>query len=83
VRIVTAAQASRSLARLLDQVEAGETVVVTRGGRRVATITAAPAGNGAQVLALLTESGIDEDFANDVAAARPAGRPGTQPASDD
>ena len=34
VRTVTATQASRSFAALLDEVEQGQTVIVTRGGRR-------------------------------------------------
>lgn len=71
VRTVTATEASRSFAALLDQVERGETVVVTRGGKRIASIGPASSGNGAEVLALLAHD-VDEDFAADVAAARDA-----------
>lgn len=71
VRTVTATEASRSFAALLDEVERGETVVVTRGGKRIASIGPASVGNGAAVLALLTHD-VDEDFAADVAAARDA-----------
>lgn len=53
VRTVTATEASRSFAALLDEVEAGGTVVVTRGERRVAAIGPATAGNGSDVLELL------------------------------
>lgn len=53
---------------MLDEVERGETVVVTRGGKRVASIGPASVGNGAEVMALLSH-GVDEDFAADIAAA--------------
>lgn len=72
MRTVTATEASRSFAALLDEVESGETVVVTRGGRRIASIGPATAGNGADVLALLSDSPPDNDFAADLAAARSA-----------
>lgn len=66
---MTATEASRSFAALLDEGERGETVVVTRGGKRIASIGPASVGNGAEVLALLADD-VDEDFAADVAAAR-------------
>jgi len=72
VRIVTATEASRSFAALLDDVEAGETVLVTRGGRRIAAIGPATAGNGSDVVALLRKGAPDRKFAADVAAARTA-----------
>ena len=43
---------------------------MTRGGRRIATIGPATAGNGAAVAELLASPDIDEDFAADVLAAR-------------
>jgi hypothetical protein len=43
--------------------------VVTRGGKRIASIGPATTGNGAEVLALLAE-GADPSFADDVSAAR-------------
>jgi prevent-host-death family protein len=70
MRTVTATEASRSFAALLDEVEQGQTVIVTRGGRRVATIGPTTNGNGAEVLALLLASQVDEGFAADVIAAR-------------
>ena len=45
--------------------------MVTRGGKRIASIGPASVGNGADVLALLAHD-VDEDFAGDVAAARDA-----------
>lgn len=70
MRTVTATEASRSFAALLDEAERGHTVVVTRGGRRIASIGPATAGNGAEVVALLTADAADEEFAADVLAAR-------------
>lgn len=72
MRTMTATEASRSFAALLDEVEHGGTVVVTRAGRRIATIGPATAGNGRAVVELLASATIDEDFAADVAAARDA-----------
>lgn len=74
MRTMTATEASRSFAALLDEAEHGGTVVVTRGGRRIATIGPATAGNGKAVLDLLASATIDDDFAADVAAARDAVR---------
>ena len=69
---LTATEASRSFATLLDEVERGETVVITRGGRRIATIGPVNVSNGAEFLALLSSHVADEDFAADVLAARDA-----------
>lgn len=69
---MTATEASRSFAALLDEAERGETVVVTRGGRRIATIGPASMSNGALVAELLDSATVDEDFAKDIAAAREA-----------
>lgn len=43
---MTASEASRKFSTVLDQAESGETIIVTRGGRRVATIAPAPASSG-------------------------------------
>ena len=69
---LTATEASRSFASLLDEAERGETVVITRGGRRIATIGPVNASNGAEFLELLAANTADEDFAADVLAARDA-----------
>jgi prevent-host-death family protein len=71
MRNVTATEASRSFAALLDSVEGGETVVVTRGGRRVATITPAVAANGHHLLDILGQQ-ADDTFQSDVLAVREA-----------
>ncbi len=49
MRIVTATEASRRFSALLDEAERGETFVVTRGGRRVATLSPSPSANGGAV----------------------------------
>lgn len=72
MRTVTATEASRSFAALLDEAERGQTVVVTRGGRRIALIGPAATSNGVEVRALLSSNAVDEDFAADVLAARDA-----------
>ncbi len=46
--------------------------MVTRGGRRIATIGPAGAGNGVEVVALLASASIDDKFSADVRAARDA-----------
>ncbi len=68
---MSATEASRSFAALLDDAERGETVVVTRG-TRVAVIGPASAGNGAEVRLLLASGTPDDEFARDVRAARGA-----------
>lgn len=70
MRTVTATAASRSFAALLDEVEQGQTVIVTRGGRRIAMIGPTTRGNGADVLALFHQSRVDNGFAADVISAR-------------
>ncbi|NBE91996.1 type II toxin-antitoxin system prevent-host-death family antitoxin [Nonomuraea sp. KC401] len=71
---MTATEASRNFATVLDQAEHGETVVVTRGGKQIAVIGPAPIAPGRMVKALLARSAgtLDEDFEADVAAAREA-----------
>lgn len=70
MKTMSATEASRSFASLLDEAERGGTIVVTRGGRRIATIGPATAGNGGAVAELLASADVDEDFAADVLAAR-------------
>ena len=64
---------------MLDGAEEGETIVITRGGRRVALIVPAPRGNGQAVAEVLSRwrgrLDVDDVFAANVAAAgaAPAG----------
>ncbi len=76
---MSATEASRSFAALLDDAQNGETIVLTRGGRRIAVIGPVSAGNGADVVGLLHAVLPDEDFVADVRAAHDAvtfSRPG-------
>lgn len=70
MKTMTATEVSRNFASVLDRAARGETFVITRGGRRLATLAPAPAGNGAAVKDFLARSVPDEGFAADVAAAR-------------
>lgn len=70
MRSMTATEVSRNFASVLDRAEHGETIVITRGGRRLATLSPAPSGNGAAIKEFLAAHAEDEDFAEDVAAAR-------------
>ena len=76
MREVTASEASRNFSALLDSVENGETVMVTRGGRRIAAITPAPAVNGGALNNVIAKwrssEALDELFSESVAAARVA-----------
>ncbi|EST26290.1 hypothetical protein N566_24095 [Streptomycetaceae bacterium MP113-05] len=57
---------------MLDQAEHGETIVITRNGRRLAILGPAPSGNGAALADVLEEhtAALDEDFASDVLETR-------------
>ncbi|MCP3797858.1 type II toxin-antitoxin system prevent-host-death family antitoxin [Allokutzneria sp. A3M-2-11 16] len=72
MKVLTASEASRRFSAVLDEVEEGETIVVTRGGRRVALLSPAPRANGAELAALARRwaGRLDEGFAGDVAGAR-------------
>lgn len=70
---ISASDAARRFSALLDGAEQGETVVITRGGRRVAMVVPAPRANGGHVAAVLARwqgrLGVDDEFAANVAAA--------------
>lgn len=73
MRTISATEASRRFSDLLDAIEAGETVTVTRGGRSIAEIRPAPKRSGRDLRAAL--AGIaapDEKFVADVNAAMAA-----------
>jgi prevent-host-death family protein len=74
MREMSASEASRNFSAVLDAAERGDTVVVTRAGRRVALITPAPRANGAALRALLGrwqgDPALDDAFAAQVLAAR-------------
>lgn len=54
---------------MLDRVENGETVLITRDGETVARVEPERVASGARVLALHAEHSGDADFADDVEAA--------------
>lgn len=72
MRTMTASEVSRNFASVLDRAEHGETIVVTRGGKRLATIAPAPAANGKDLADFLAaHSGtLDDDFGDDIVATR-------------
>jgi prevent-host-death family protein len=70
MKTVTATEAARNFAAVLDQAEHGETIVVTRGGRRVATIGPAAAAPGRAVKELLHRHRPDAAWAEELRALR-------------
>jgi prevent-host-death family protein len=69
---MTATEASRRFAAVLDEAEHGETIVVTRGGRRIAIIGPAPVAAGRVVRDLLRRHRPDDGWENDLRAVRTA-----------
>jgi prevent-host-death family protein len=73
---MSASEAARNFSAVLDATEQGETIVVTRSGRRVALIAPAPRANGAALLDVLDRwrgnPALDDAFAAQVDAARSA-----------
>lgn len=74
MREMSASEASRSFSAVLDSAERGETIVVTRAGRRVAVIAPAPRANGSALRAVFERwhgnPALDDTLATRVAAAR-------------
>lgn len=66
---VTATQAARNFASLLDSVEHGETVVVTRDGVPVGRLTPERRTSADRLKAALEENPADAGFADDLSAA--------------
>ncbi|MGJ9421662.1 type II toxin-antitoxin system Phd/YefM family antitoxin [Aeromicrobium sp. CF3.5] len=70
MRMVSATEASRRFSDLLDSIEAGDTVTVTRGNRAIAEIRPAPHRTGRDLRAALVEASPPDDrFAADIADA--------------
>lgn len=70
MRTISATEASRRFSDLLDAIEAGDTVTVTRGNRPIAEIRPAPQRTGRDLRAAL--AGVlppDDQFAADIADA--------------
>jgi len=67
---MTATEASRNFSELLDAIERGETVTITRGHHAVAEIMPARRRTGADLRAALEETAPPDDrFAADIASA--------------
>jgi prevent-host-death family protein len=61
MRTISATEASRRFSDLLDAIERGETVTVTRGNRAVAEIRPAHRRTGRDLRAALTETASPDD----------------------
>lgn len=67
---MTATEASRKFSDLLDAIERGETVIITRGNHAVAEIGPAHRRTGADLREALAEiPAPDEKFEDDIASA--------------
>ena len=75
MRRLTATEAARSFSDLLDQVERGQTFVVERRGRAIASIAPAAAVSGAAVKDLLRSQAPDPAWQRELAELRAAIEP--------
>ncbi len=70
---MSASEAARNFSAVLDSAADGETIVVTRAGKRVALIVPAPRANGAALREVFRRwqgnAAFDDTFAVNVAAA--------------
>lgn len=84
MRVMTATEVARSLSAVFDEVEHGERIIVTRGGRRIAEISPTPVANGAAFLEFVDRwrGGVDPSFGDDVLAARQDSRRNSELDSD-
>ena len=70
MRTMTATEASRKFSDLLDAIERGETITITRGNQPVAEIGPAHRRTGADLRAALANiPPPDDSFENDIAGA--------------
>jgi prevent-host-death family protein len=69
---MTASDVSRHFSTVLDKAEHGETIVITRGGKRVAVLSPAPSGNGADLIDFARNWRAPDDprLATDIEAVR-------------
>jgi antitoxin (DNA-binding transcriptional repressor) of toxin-antitoxin stability system len=69
MRVMTATEASRRFSDLLDAIERGETVTITRGNHAIAEIRPARRRTGLDLRAALADiPPPDERFSSDIAA---------------
>ena len=71
MRTVTATHASRGFSEVLDAVEHGDTITITRGGVPIAEIRPVPVATGRTLSAAIDAVGasLDDAFEADIAAA--------------
>jgi prevent-host-death family protein len=69
MRSMTATQASRNFAALLDVVEQGESVLVTRDGVPIGRFTPEHRSIGEQLHEVMSRYPVDSGFADDIEAA--------------
>jgi prevent-host-death family protein len=67
---MTATDVARNFSSVLDAVARGETILITRGGQRVAELTPTPAANGAAVRDVLRRHTPDPAWADEIEAVR-------------
>lgn len=67
---MTATEVARRFSSVLDSVERGEHVVITRNGRSIAELAPRSAANGAAVREALRRHEPDTDWADDIDAIR-------------
>lgn len=67
MRTITATEASRGFSDLLDAVERGETITITRNGTPVAMFGPPRRRTGRDLDAALGPSRLDDDFEKDIA----------------
>ena len=71
---MSATEVARNFSAVLDSIENGETVVITRAGSQVAKLVSTPRANGAALAEVLrrwqSDPALDERWAANVAEAR-------------
>lgn len=74
MKVMSASEVSRAFSAVLDEAEHGETIVITRAGRRVATMTATSAATWGSLRAVLADwmPTVDPALEDDMRAARAA-----------
>lgn len=84
MRVMTATEVARNLSAVFDEVEHGERIIVTRGGRRIAEISPTPVANGAAFREFVDRwrRGVDPGFGDDVLSVREESRRNSELDSD-
>lgn len=85
MRTMTATEASRNFSGLLDLIEAGETIRITRGNEPIAEVGPARRRTGADLEAALLAAGLpalDDDLERDIADALTLVTDGSDPWAD-